>query len=228
MPTGARATKEAGVAGTLAREAETAAAQTAAHAARETEAATAGCVGPQKPKMRGKGIFAAEAPAAAKVVEDVAAEAPAAAKAEEKILPAVKATVAAEAPKAAPKAGGMGEAAEAIDKRAIGLAGNELGRLLQEKFGGQERFEVTSKSGYGTREFDGAYGNIWYEAKTGGLWKRVLSSESEMSRFQSKMGKGLKIAQENGKNYVLYSKAPIPEPIKKWLIEKSIMFVEII
>ena len=79
------AAKEAGVAGTLAREAETAAAQTAAHAARETEAATAGCVGPQKPKMPGKGTFAAEAPAAAEV------------------------TVAAEAPMAAPKAGGIGE-----------------------------------------------------------------------------------------------------------------------
>ncbi len=58
------AAKEAGVAGTLAREAEAAAAK-AAHAARETEAATAGCVGPQKPKMPGKGTFAAEAPAAA-------------------------------------------------------------------------------------------------------------------------------------------------------------------
>ena len=83
------AAKEAGVAGTLAREAEQAAAQ-AAHAARETEAATAGCVGPQKPKMPGKGTFAAEAPAAA------------------------EATVAAEVPKAAPKAGGIGEAPAAI------------------------------------------------------------------------------------------------------------------
>ncbi len=63
-----------------AREAEAAAAK-AAHAARETEAATAGCVGPQKPKMPGKGTFAAEAPAAA------------------------EATAAAEAPMAAPKAG---------------------------------------------------------------------------------------------------------------------------
>ncbi len=70
------AAKEASVAGTLAREAEAAAAK-AAHAARETEAATAGCVGPQKPKMPGKGTFAAEAPAAAEAT--VAAEVPKAA-----------------------------------------------------------------------------------------------------------------------------------------------------
>ncbi len=104
------------------------AAKASAQVAQETEAAAAGRVGPQKFKVPGKAPLAAEAPAA-------------------------EVTTAAEAPRTAPKAGGMREAllvAGAPDKRAAGLAANKRGaefeQFLQERFGGRESFKVKSKT----------------------------------------------------------------------------------
>ena len=78
----------------------------------------------------------------------------------------------------------------------------------------------------GTREFDGAVGNIWYEAKSGDYWEKVMSSKEAFESFVGKMGKKLKIAFEHGAKLELYSNSPIPQTIKEWCTKKGITFKE--
>lgn len=47
-----------------------------------------------------------------------------------------------------------------------------------------------------------------------------------LDKFKSDMGDKLKIANENGASYELFSNTPIPEMIKKWLTKKGIPFTE--
>ncbi len=92
--------------------------------------------------------------------------------------------------------------------------------FLVKKLGGQGSFKVSN------REFDGAIGNIWYEAKSGGYWDMLLSSEDKLGDFKSSMGHHLKIANENGKIFQLHSSTPIPREIKEWLTKKNISYTE--
>lgn len=96
--------------------------------------------------------------------------------------------------------------------------------FLQKTLGGTGSFTV--KSAYGTREFDGSYGNVWYEAKFGKALSNIVSSKEELERFQRTMGKGLKIANLNGVKYELHSSEVIPQVIKDWCIDKGIGCVE--
>ncbi|MBL7786998.1 MAG: hypothetical protein JNM36_13905 [Chitinophagales bacterium] len=76
----------------------------------------------------------------------------------------------------------------------------------------------------GGREFDGKYGNnIWYEAKSGEVW---LLIEKDMAKFKSDMGHRLKIAQDNGATYELFSNTPIPDIAKQYLDKKGIKYTE--
>lgn len=86
-------------------------------------------------------------------------------------------------------------------------AGADFEKFLVEKLGGKGSFIIKSTK-YGTREFDGAIGNIWYEAKSGEALNRLLLSPKELNDFKKSMGKGLKIASENNMKYELHAQRP--------------------
>lgn len=110
----------------------------------------------------------------------------------------------------------------------VANAANERGKAFEDflvkRFGGRGSFRV--KSANTSREFDGAYGNVWYEAKSGKYWDMLKNNPKFLDRFRERMISGLSIASENGVRYELYSNSPIPQEIKNWLIKKGIPFVE--
>ena|GEM_PF-3400893 len=118
-----------------------------------------------------------------------------------------------------------GDAAKKGTLNAAQQRGAEFEEFLVKKLGGKGSFKVTSKTA-GTREFDGAVGNVWYEAKSGQYWDMLLSNPKKMGRFKEDMGRGLKIAKENGASYAVHSNVPIPQNIKDWLIKNNIPFTE--
>ena len=75
-------------------------------------------------------------------------------------------------------------------------------------------------------EFDGGIGNRWWEAKSGNYWDMLGNNSRELSNFKSSMGDRLRIAQESGATYELFSNTPIPQYIKDWLFSKGIPFSE--
>ena len=96
--------------------------------------------------------------------------------------------------------------------------------FLVKKLGGKGSF--LAKSFNSSREFDGAIGNIWYEAKSGKYWEMLLSSKEQLNRFYQDMGRGLSVAKSNGAIYELHSNTYIPKSIKDWLTKKGIKFTE--
>lgn len=92
--------------------------------------------------------------------------------------------------------------------------------FLVKKLGGQGSFRT------GGREFDGAVGNIWYEAKSGAYWEGLLASEEKLSKFKSTACHCLKIAKDHGAAFEIHSNKPIPQSIKDWLTKKQIPFTE--
>jgi hypothetical protein len=111
-------------------------------------------------------------------------------------------------------------------RKARGQAIRDNGRLfeeqLQERFGGTGSFKVDG------REFDGAFENIWYEAKSGQYWDVLTSSTAKLEDFKSAMGQRLNIAKQHGAQLKLFSNSPIPQFIKDWLTKKGIEFLEIL
>ena len=104
--------------------------------------------------------------------------------------------------------------------RGKGLIGKDFEDFLVRKLNGRGSFKV------GGREFDGAVGNTWYEAKSGQYWEMLQSNSSRLGKFKSDMGRGLEIASRNRASYMLHSNTPIPQSIKIWLTRKGIKFVE--
>jgi hypothetical protein len=109
---------------------------------------------------------------------------------------------------------------------AKGLKGKDFEEYLVRNLGGRGPVKITSAAN-GVREFDGFSGSLWYEAKIID-WTVLLNNPQKMGKFQSDMGRGLRIAQENGASYHLFSNTPIPEEIKKWLTKYGISFLEIL
>ncbi|WP_201586089.1 hemagglutinin repeat-containing protein [Psychrobacter jeotgali] len=103
---------------------------------------------------------------------------------------------------------------------AKGLNGKDFEDWLHSSYGGSKSF---SKGG---REFDGAFGNRWYEAKSGNYWRDVTSKSRGLEKFKSDMGARKRIANENGGTYELHSNTPIPKDIKDWLNKKGISSYE--
>ena len=99
--------------------------------------------------------------------------------------------------------------------KAIRDSGKEFEDFLQKQLGGKGSF--TAKAPTASREFDGAIGNIWYEAKSGKFWDELMKSQGKIDDFKADMGRGLKVANANGASYELHSNSPIPQPIKEWL-----------
>ncbi len=100
------------------------------------------------------------------------------------------------------------------------LNGKEFENWLHETYGGQPSFKVSG------REFDGAIGNRWYEAKSGRYWKDVTSTDKGWNKFTSDMGARQRIAQDNGATYELHSNTPIPQNVKNWLDKKGIKYYQ--
>ncbi len=107
---------------------------------------------------------------------------------------------------------------------AANKVGKDFEEFLVKELKGEGSFKI--KSARGTREFDGAVGNVWYEAKSGQYWDMLQSNKKEFDKFKTDMGKGFHIARDNGAIYKLHSNSPIPQPIKDWLTEKNIPFTE--
>ena len=101
-----------------------------------------------------------------------------------------------------------------------GLVGKEFEDWLANHLGGRSEFQFQG------RNFDGAIGNRWYEAKSGNYWNLLLSNESKLNKFRSDMGARQQIARNNGASYELHSNVPIPESIKQWLDKKGIPYFE--
>ena len=90
-----------------------------------------------------------------------------------------------------------------------GLVGKEFEDWLANHLGGRSEFQFQG------RNFDGAIGNRWDEAKSGNYWNLLLSNESKLNKFRSDMGARQQIARNNGASYELHSNVPIPESIKQ-------------
>lgn len=101
-----------------------------------------------------------------------------------------------------------------------GLIGTDFEKWLSKTFGGQGSFKVAG------REFDGAIGTRWLEAKSGRYWERLQLGGKEFDKFKSDMGDRLKIAKDNGATYELHSNTPIPQHVKDWLTSKNIPYFE--
>ena len=99
------------------------------------------------------------------------------------------------------------------------LVGTNYENFLTEQLGGNGSFKV------GGREFDGGFGDIWWEAKSGNYWNNIVN-KGGFKKFCSDMGERLKIATNNGKQYFLFSNTPIPDYVKEWLSKKGIEFFE--
>ena len=101
-----------------------------------------------------------------------------------------------------------------------GFVGKEFEDWFANHLGGRNEFQFQG------RNFDGAIGNRWDEAKSGNYWNLLLSNESKLNKFRSDMGARQQIARNNGASYELHSNVPIPESIKQWLDKKGIPYFE--
>ena len=100
------------------------------------------------------------------------------------------------------------------------LRGKDFESWLQKRFGGEPGFQK------GGRDFDGAIGNRWFEAKSGRYWLDRTSSMDGFNRFKSDMGDRLRIAREHNATYELHSNSPIPDKVKEFLDRKGIKYFE--
>ena len=98
--------------------------------------------------------------------------------------------------------------------------------FLVKQFGGIGSFEITPEKYSCTRQFDGAYDNVYYEAKSGGFWTALEKSSQALNDFQSKTIQKLNIATDLGKIFEIHTNSLIPNKIKEWLIKKGISFHE--
>jgi len=78
----------------------------------------------------------------------------------------------------------------------------------------------------GGREFDGAYGNTWYEAKSGDALKSVVSDPVKLGKFQSDLISHQTEAQRRGKTFELHVNRPVPTELRPWLAEKTVKVIE--
>lgn len=99
---------------------------------------------------------------------------------------------------------------KAVKGQGFGNQSNKAGwdyeKRLSYQFGNQGAFRV------GGREFDGANGDEWYEAKAGGYWQNV-----DPEQTKNQLGAQAAIARRNGKEFIVYSDSPISDDMKAWM-----------
>lgn len=88
------------------------------------------------------------------------------------------------------------------------LIGRDFEIFLAKQLGGRDSFKVDG------REFDGAAGSRWYEAKSGEYWDMVMSNERNLNNFKSDMGDRMAIARKNNATYELHSNTPF-QPLSR-------------
>jgi hypothetical protein len=103
---------------------------------------------------------------------------------------------------------------------AAGLVGLEFEAYLVKTLGGRGSFKV------GGREFDGAVGNRWYEAKSGRYWQDHAQPGRGFEKFKADMGSRQRIALDQGATYELHSRTAIPDHVSEWLTKKGIPYFE--
>jgi hypothetical protein len=104
---------------------------------------------------------------------------------------------------------------------AQGLIGTDFEVWLQTKLKATRgNFKV------GGREFDGAVGSRWLEAKSGGYWTKHAQPGPGFEKFKSDVGSKLRIAKENGATLEIHSNTPIPQHVQDWLTSKGVSFFE--
>ncbi len=104
---------------------------------------------------------------------------------------------------------------------AKGLIGSAFEEWLVKRLGG-----TSGAFKLGGREFDGARGTRWWEAKSGRYWEDHAGPGPGFDKFKSDMGSRLKIASNNGSTIEVHSNTPIPDHAKSWLDKSSIPFFQ--
>jgi len=103
-----------------------------------------------------------------------------------------------------------------------GLAGRSFEGWMQKALGGSGPFKM------GGREFDGAMGRVWYEAKGAPYWNDMAEGSSKLEKFKSDMGSRLRIAKDNDASYQLFTNGEIPDHVKSWLDNKGIPYQQVV
>jgi len=80
----------------------------------------------------------------------------------------------------------------------------------------------------GGKDLDGGIGNRFWEAKSGQYWNMLETNPKKLQIFKGDMGNRLRIANDHGATYELFSNTPIPDSIKEWLTKKGIPFTELL
>ena len=109
-------------------------------------------------------------------------------------------------------------AARAVAGGARGLVGASFEKWLQTALKASGNFKVAG------REFDGAVGSRWIEAKSGRYWTDHAQPGSGFEKFKSDIGSKLRIAVENKATLEVHSNTPIPQHVQDWLTKKGISF----
>ena len=103
-----------------------------------------------------------------------------------------------------------------------GLIGHAFEDYLTNTIGGNGSFSM------GGKDFDGGIGNRFWEAKSGQYWNMLETNPKKLQIFKGDMGNRLRIANDHGATYELFSNTPIPDSIKEWLTKKGIPFTELL
>ncbi len=98
--------------------------------------------------------------------------------------------------------------------------GEDFEKLLVDKFGGTGGFNS------GGKQFDGAFEDVWYEAKAGNFWSNV--GLKNIDKWKSQFGHYLSIAKANGKRYHVYSQNEIPQIFKDYFRNVQVIKYQIL
>ncbi|MEM6254091.1 MAG: DUF4114 domain-containing protein [Cyanobacteria bacterium P01_D01_bin.156] len=104
----------------------------------------------------------------------------------------------------------------------------ELSEIADLKFKvtGEYGFEVSIPGSLKAREFDGAKGNVWWDAKHPERIKRIGENPKLFNDFKSQASQHSATAERFNKKFEIHSSS-IPNNVKAWLDQKGIAYKEI-